>query len=83
MIGMLLIALALQASQPSTAAPATAEEPSAKRLICKSRPVLGSRISTQKICKTVEDWKIYENDLEASRRDLNDRGARGCGGTCG
>ena len=57
-------------------------EPSGQRLICRSRPVLGSRITRQRICKTADDWRIYENDLEASRRDINDRGMRGCSGRC-
>jgi len=60
----------------------TAEEPSRHRLICRSRPVLGSRIARQRICKTEEEWRVYEDDLEASRRDINDRGARGCGPGC-
>lgn len=81
MLAIILFA-SLSATGAADAATAKAdakpEAPSSKRLICKSRPVLGSRISSQKICKTVEDWKIYENDMEASRRDINDRGARGC-----
>jgi hypothetical protein len=57
----------------------TAEsEPSDQRIICRSRPRLGSRIARTRVCKTQEEWRIYEDDLEASRRDINDRGARGC-----
>ena len=60
---------------PAAAAPAA---PTRQRLICRSRPLLGSRVVAQRVCKTAEDWAIYENDLEQSRRDIADRGARGC-----
>ena len=56
----------------------TSAEPSRQRLICRSRPVLGSRVVGQRTCRTAEEWAIYENDLEQSRRDIADRGARGC-----
>ena len=75
----------------TTPAPAAAEEeaapavstpeeaaPSRERLTCRSRPTLGSRITRQRVCKTEEEWRIYENDMEQSRRDIADRGARGC-----
>ena len=55
--------------------------PSRQRLICRSRPVLGSRINFQRVCRTAEEWRIYDTDMEQSRRDIADRGARGCGGT--
>lgn len=79
MLAMILL-LAMSAPQAEAAAQtATAEtEPSRQRLTCRSRPVLGSRIARQRVCKTEEEWRIYENDLEQSRRDINDRGARGC-----
>src|SRR5687768_6239535 len=63
---------------PQAAATPAATAPSDQRLICRSRPRLGSRLLVQRICKTAEDWVIYDNDLEASRRDIADRGARGC-----
>ena len=66
------------ATTEATPTEATPPEPSRQRLICRSRPVLGSRISRQRVCKTEEEWRIYENDLEQSRRDINDRGMRGC-----
>ena len=81
---MLTLALALSlagdvvaVSQKQATPPA--ESPSRQRLICRSRPVLGSRIAQQRICRTAEDWRVYENDLEQSRRDINDRGMRGGG----
>jgi hypothetical protein len=51
---------------------------SSERLICRTRPVLGSRIARQRVCRTAADWRLYETDLEQSRRDINDRGMRGC-----
>ena len=78
MLGMMLwVSLAgaeVAAQGPTAAVP---DEPSRQRLICRSRPVLGSRIARQRICKTADEWRIYENDLEQSRRDIADRGARG------
>ena len=65
---------AAQAAPPEASPPA----PSRQRLTCRSRPVLGSRVSRQRVCKTAEEWAIYDNDLEQSRRDIADRGARGC-----
>lgn len=73
-----LAADAVAISQKQGAAPPAAE-PSRQRLICRSRPVLGSRIAQQRVCRTAEDWRVYETDLEQSRRDINDRGARGNG----
>ena len=74
-------AVTTEAPAPETASTApTPEEaaPSRERLTCRSRPILGSRISRQRVCKTEEEWRLYENDLEQSRRDIADRGARGC-----
>ena len=51
---------------------------SSQRLICRSRPTLGSRITRTRSCMTREQWRIYDNDMEQSRRDIADRGARGC-----
>ncbi len=65
------------AGQDEAAAP---PPPSSQRLICRSRPTLGSRITRTRVCKTAEDWRIYDADMEQSRRDIADRGARGCGG---
>jgi hypothetical protein len=71
---------AAQSVEDSTAARAEPQPGSKERLICRSRPMLGSRIASRRVCKTVEEWRIYEADLEQSRRDINDRGARGCEG---
>ena len=69
------------AAAADTAPTEATPEPSRHRLICRSRPMVGSRIARQRVCKTQEEWRIYENDLEASRRDINDRGMRGCTAT--
>ena len=67
-----------QAAEAEPAREASAPAPSRQRLICRSRPRLGSRLVSQRTCKTAEEWAIYENDMEQSRRDIADRGARGC-----
>ncbi len=73
-----LIAITLSGSAVAApeGAPAPAG-PSKDRIICKSRPGLGSRINRTRICKTAEEWRIYANDLEQSRRENNDRGMNG------
>ncbi len=80
---MLSILLAASLSAAPAAAPSNTptDEANRDRMICRSRPVLGSRIARQRICMTGEQWRLHANDLEQSRRDINDRGARGCG-TC-
>jgi len=75
---------ALQATPPAAnpappaPVPATTAAPSRQRLICRSRPVLGSRITARRDCRTLEMWRQYDNDMEQSRRDIMERGARGC-----
>ena len=64
--------------QATRAADAATPAPSRERLICRSRPQLGSRVVAQRVCKTAEDWAIYENDLEQSRRDIAAGGSSGC-----
>ncbi len=68
---------ALASAQPAAPA-AGSSNPSDNEITCRSRPVLGSRISRQRICKTRAEWRAYDTDLEQSRRDIADRGARGC-----
>ena len=68
------------AAEEAPAQPVAQTEPTRQELICRSRPQVGSRIARQRICKTREEWAIYRHDLEQSRRDINDRGARGCNG---
>ena len=82
-----MLALLLLMSAGATAADFSAGQteaapptPSSQRLICRSRPTLGSRITRTRVCKTAEEWRIYDNDMEQNRRDIADRGARGCGG---
>ena len=77
----LIFFVSLSGGQAATDTPvreASAPAPSRQRLICRSRPMLGSRVTQRRVCKTAEEWAIYENDMEQSRRDIADRGARGC-----
>jgi hypothetical protein len=78
MIEVMIAAMAMASQAPEATAGEPAAEPSRQRLICRSRPVVGSRVVRQRTCKTAEEWRIYENDMEQSRRDIADRGARGC-----
>ena len=76
-----ILFVSLSGSHAAIEAPTSAAsppEPGRQRQICRSRPILGSRIAQQRVCKTAEEWAIYDNDLEQSRRDIADRGARGC-----
>ena len=77
-----MLATFLLISMSSFQAPATtaAEPPRPDRqaLSCRSRTRVGSRIAVQRICKTEDEWRIYDADLEQSRRDIADRGTRGC-----
>ena len=51
------------------AAPA-AEDPD--RIICRApEPVLGSRVARRRICRTLAEWRAFEEDREQMRRDLN------------
>ena len=81
MLAMILF-VSLSGSQAATQARAPEASPppppNPNRQICRSRPIVGSRIAQQRICRTAAEWAIYDNDLEQSRRDLADRGARGC-----
>lgn len=78
---MLLLSLTLALGGEPAQAPAPdqteATTPSDQRIVCRSRPRLGSRIVSQRSCRTIWEWRVYERDLEQSRRDINDRGARG------
>lgn len=80
MLAMTLFMMAASAAADLSAGQTEAapRPPSNQRLICRSRPTLGSRITQTRVCKTVEEWRIYEADMEQHRRDTADRGARGC-----
>ena len=77
----LLILMSSAAADFSAGQAEAAPPPSSQRLICRTRPTLGSRITRTRVCKTAEDWRIYDADMEQHRRDTADRGARGCGGS--
>ena len=52
------------------------------RVICRrAEPVLGSRIARRRICRTVAQWRAFEEDRQQMRRDMNAgncAGARSC-----
>ena len=65
------------AAEASVDASAEAASPTGQRLICRSRPRLGTRLVQDRRCMTAEQWTAYETDLEQSRRDTARRGI-GC-----
>ena len=67
-----MIALLFAAGSPTPALQANTE-PDSERLICRSRPMLGSRIARQRICKTAQEWRIHDEDLRQARRDTGDQ----------
>ena len=71
-----LAALVLAAGPaPATPAePAQAAQPSPDRIVCRSRPKLGSRIARERICKTEAEWEAYDQDLAQARRDAQSTG---------
>ncbi len=74
---------ALEAPAPAAPAPvgtptAPSSERISERLICRSRPELGTRTRWVRNCLTAEQWTAYANSLEQHRRDVNERGAAGC-----
>lgn len=62
----ILAALAAQAL-PVAAKPA----PDPAKPICRSQPILGSRLKQKKTCKTAAEWKAEDADADQLRRDLN------------
>ena len=63
---------------PSAAPTPTSAEQSSERLICRSRPQLGSRTRWVRNCLTAEQWEHHATNMEQQRRDINDMGAAGC-----
>ncbi len=69
------------APEPEATAPARAARPDrqSKRLVCRSRPELGSRTRYFRVCMTAAEWAHHETNMEQQRRDINDWGAQGGG----
>ncbi|MFL6732003.1 MAG: hypothetical protein ACJ8EH_13420 [Sphingomicrobium sp.] len=45
------------------------------RVICEEpRTQIGSRIAQTKVCRTAEEWRIYDADRDQAKRDLLHRG---------
>jgi len=63
-------------SEPARPAPA-ADNPD--RVICRApQPMLGSRVARRRICRTVAEWRAFEEDRAQLRRDLQ---AGNCAGS--
>lgn len=76
--GLIAMLLALSVgSEPARPSPA-AEDPD--RVICRApQPVLGSRVARRRICRTVAEWRAFEEDRAQYRRDLNAGNCAGAG----
>ena len=44
------------------------------KVSCKSSPQLGSRIKTNRVCKTAAEWVIYDKDRAQLGRDIRNAG---------
>ena len=45
-----------------------------EKVSCKSSPQLGSRIKTNRVCKTAAEWVIYDKDRAQLGRDIRNAG---------
>jgi len=54
---------------PQTGTSRRAEDPD--RTVCRaSQAVTGSRTAQRRVCKTVAEWRAYEQDRERLRREM-------------
>lgn len=64
MLAVLLSAMLLSGAE----APAKkAVDPN--KMVCKSKPILGSRLKKTKTCMTVAEWNSFRVDRDQARRD--------------
>lgn len=68
MIALLASSTAAAGTPAATPAAASAED---KKVICRTDPVLGSRIKVKKNCKTVAQWREYDAQLQQLSRDTH------------
>lgn len=72
LIELVALFLAMAASGSSQPAPAVSAAENPDRVICRApEPVLGSRVARRRICRTVAEWRAFEQDRAQMRRDLN------------
>lgn len=51
----------------------TEEDPN--KVVCQAaKPRIGSRVAMNKVCRTVQEWKLFGVDREQYRRDLQHKG---------
>lgn len=75
--------LALVAAIPSAASAATGKAPDPDRQICKSKPVVGSRLKRVRECHTAQQWEDLklQEQVGLLRKQFNgDPGCNGGGG---
>lgn len=61
-------------SQPASQqqSPAAKADRAARRVICQDEEVTGSRVASQRVCMTADQWKQHEQDA----RDVTDEQQR-------
>ena len=64
-VALLLSAASPEAATPATDAAGAASEPKEK-LVCTNRPVLGSRLATERVCQT-ESQRKAERDMRQAQ----------------
>lgn len=62
-----------QAAAATPAAASADGRPGRQRVVCRTFPVLGSRLSRNRLCLTQSQWAERENQLGQMRRDLQNR----------
>ena len=63
-----LIGLFIAAAPPEP----TIENPD--KVVCRTVPILGTRLKKGKVCKTQAEWKAFRDDMADSRRHIQKGG---------
>lgn len=78
MISTFVLATLLAADAPATAAQAVQAAPDEAQMICRRIPELGSRVRTQRVCKTKQEWAFErEQNRQMIDRAQTNRGSAG------
>jgi hypothetical protein len=78
MISSFALALLLATDAPTTAAQAEQPAPEEPKMICRRIPELGSRVRSQRICRTKQQWadEREQNRQSITKAQIN-RGTSG------
>ena len=68
------VAVAMPAAAQTTVQPQPVQAPTAKsdvdKLICKKQEEIGSRLGAKKVCMTVAQWLVFQNDVKDQTRRI-------------